>query len=155
MAAFALRLAREATGNLKATYKKRVGSRSALMEDEKFVAAFGAAKARIRKPILRFVEERSVASGIIGDICRGGVEHSVQRLRQPLGHPIYFYHQAVWRRWMQTWAGRTVLQLTLLGVLGVPCGECLSISPPHLLASTYRKSNTAQTYACKKNRWAP
>ena len=57
MAAFAFRLAREATGNMKATYKKGEGSRSALMEDEKFVAAFDAAKARIRKMNLRFVEE--------------------------------------------------------------------------------------------------
>lgn len=57
MAAFAFRLAREATGNLKATYKKGEGSRSALMEDEKFVVAFDAAKARIRKMNLRFVEE--------------------------------------------------------------------------------------------------
>lgn len=57
MAAFAFRLAREATGNLKATYKKGEGSRSALMEDEEFVTAFDAAKARIRKMNLRFVEE--------------------------------------------------------------------------------------------------
>ena len=57
MAAFAFRLAREATGNLKATYKKNEGSRSALMEDEKFVAEFGSAKARIRTMNLRFVEE--------------------------------------------------------------------------------------------------
>ena len=57
MAAFAFRLAREATGNLKATYKQGEGSRSALMEDEKFVSAFEAAKARIRKMNLRFVEE--------------------------------------------------------------------------------------------------
>lgn len=57
MAAFAFRLAREATGNLKATYKKGEGSRSALMEDEKFVAAFDASKARIRRMSLRFVEE--------------------------------------------------------------------------------------------------
>lgn len=57
MAAFAFRLAREATGNLKATYKKGEGSRAALMEDENFVAAFDAAKARIRKMSLRFVEE--------------------------------------------------------------------------------------------------
>lgn len=57
MAAFAFRLARETTGNLEATYKKGEGSRSALMEDEKFVAAFDASKARIRKMSLRFVEE--------------------------------------------------------------------------------------------------
>ena len=57
MAAFAFRLAREATGNLIATYKNGEGSRSTLMEDENFVAAFDAAKARIRKMNLRFVEE--------------------------------------------------------------------------------------------------
>ena len=56
MAALAFRLAREATGNLKATYKKGEGSQSALMEDAKFVAAFDTAKARIRKMNLRFVE---------------------------------------------------------------------------------------------------
>ncbi len=57
MAAFAFRLAREATGNMKATYKKGEGSRSALMKDEKFVVAFDSAKDRIRKMNLRFVEE--------------------------------------------------------------------------------------------------
>lgn len=57
MAAFAFRLARETTGNLKATYKKGEGSRSALMGDEKFVAAFDSAKARTRRMSLRFVEE--------------------------------------------------------------------------------------------------
>lgn len=57
MAAFAFRLAREATGNLKATYKKGVGSRAALMEDPLFVDAFSSAKERIRKMNLRFVEE--------------------------------------------------------------------------------------------------
>lgn len=57
MAALAFRLAREATGNLKATYKKGEGSRSALIEDAKFVAAFDTVKARIRKINLRFVEE--------------------------------------------------------------------------------------------------
>ena len=56
-AALAFRLAREATGNLIATYKNGEGSRSTLMEDENFVAAFDAAKARIRKMNLRFVEE--------------------------------------------------------------------------------------------------
>lgn len=57
MAAFAFRLAREATGNLKAKYKKGEGSRAALMEDAKFVAAFNSAKNRIRKMNLRFMEE--------------------------------------------------------------------------------------------------
>lgn len=57
MAAFAFRLAREATGNLKATYKKGPGSRAALMEDMKFLQAFNEAKARIRNMNVRFVEE--------------------------------------------------------------------------------------------------
>jgi len=57
MAAFAFRLAREATGNVKATYKKGKGSRAALMEDPRFVEAFDYAKARIRKMSVRFVEE--------------------------------------------------------------------------------------------------
>lgn len=57
MAAFAFRLAREATGQTRATYKKE-GSRPALMKDPAFVAAFHAAKARIRQMDVRFVEER-------------------------------------------------------------------------------------------------
>lgn len=57
MAAFAFRLAREATGYVKATYKKGEGSRSALIENKEFVAAFDSAKARIRNMDLRFVEE--------------------------------------------------------------------------------------------------
>jgi len=56
MAAFAFRLAREATGQLRATYK-REGSRSALVKDEAFQAAFVKAKARIREMAVRFVEE--------------------------------------------------------------------------------------------------
>lgn len=57
MAAFAFMLAREVTGNLVATYKKGEGSRTGLMENEAFVNAFTAAKARIRSMDLRFVEE--------------------------------------------------------------------------------------------------
>ncbi len=57
IAAFAFRLAREATGNRKATYKKGEGSRAALMENPMFVDAFSSAKERIRKMNLRFVEE--------------------------------------------------------------------------------------------------
>jgi predicted GIY-YIG superfamily endonuclease len=55
-AAFAFRLAREATGNLKATYKTE-GSRDRLIEDPEFKAAFTSAKARIRNMQLRYVEE--------------------------------------------------------------------------------------------------
>ncbi len=57
MAAFAFRLAREATGNIKATYKKGKGSRAELMKNRKFAAAFRAAKERIGKMDVRFVEE--------------------------------------------------------------------------------------------------
>lgn len=57
MAAFAFRLAREATGNLRPTYKKGAGSRSALKEEPVFREAFVSAKARIREMDLRFVAE--------------------------------------------------------------------------------------------------
>jgi hypothetical protein len=53
----AFRLAREATGRIKATYKAGDGSRKHLMEDAKFAAAFVAAKARIRGMDFRWVEE--------------------------------------------------------------------------------------------------
>lgn len=55
-AAFAFRLAREQTGNIKASYKTE-GSRAFLMQDPAFVQAFTAAKMRIREMDLRFVEE--------------------------------------------------------------------------------------------------
>lgn len=57
MAAFAFRLAREATGNLKATYKKGTGSRAALVTEENFLNAFIDAKTRISRMSVRFVEE--------------------------------------------------------------------------------------------------
>ena len=57
-AAFAFRLAREATGNLKATYKTE-GSRAHLMENPIFAKAFSDAKQRIQAMDLRFVEERN------------------------------------------------------------------------------------------------
>lgn len=55
-AAFAFRLAREATGHLKASYRPE-GSRRALMENASFAEAFRAAKARISRMAVRFVEE--------------------------------------------------------------------------------------------------
>lgn len=55
-AALAFRLAREATGNVKASYKTK-GSRSDLMADPKFNASFSRAKERIRHMDLRFVAE--------------------------------------------------------------------------------------------------
>jgi predicted GIY-YIG superfamily endonuclease len=56
-ATFAFLLAREATGNMKATYKKGNKSRSALMEDENFIEAFEHAKKRIQQMKLQFIGE--------------------------------------------------------------------------------------------------
>ena len=56
-AAFAFKLAREATGFKKATYKKGPGSRKDLALDPGFITAFSAAKARIRSMEYRWVEE--------------------------------------------------------------------------------------------------
>jgi hypothetical protein len=55
-ATFAFFLARHATGNLKASYK-REGSRKALLEDPGFGAAFTAARNRIAHMDVQFVEE--------------------------------------------------------------------------------------------------
>jgi len=55
-AVFAFRLAREQTGRLEAAYNKS-DSRPTLQADPVFAAAFAAAKVRIRKMDLRFVEE--------------------------------------------------------------------------------------------------
>ena len=57
MAAFAFKLAREATGKTTASYKAGEDSRKGLMLNLEFRAAFDAAKARIRKMDFRFVEE--------------------------------------------------------------------------------------------------
>jgi predicted GIY-YIG superfamily endonuclease len=55
-AAFAFRIARQETGQLRASYKKE-GSRAALMQDETFAAAFRAAKQRLLNMHIRYVEE--------------------------------------------------------------------------------------------------
>lgn len=55
-APFAFKLARALTGNTKAAYSTK-GSRSQLLLDETFLAAFQAAKGRIRHMNIRFVEE--------------------------------------------------------------------------------------------------
>jgi GIY-YIG catalytic domain len=55
-AAFAFKLAREATGLTNPTYQ-RIGSRDELMTRVDFVAAFQQAQARIRNMDLRYVEE--------------------------------------------------------------------------------------------------
>lgn len=56
MAAFAFRLAREATNRPRATYTPK-GSRADLMRDPAFSLAFESAKKRIRAMEVRFVEE--------------------------------------------------------------------------------------------------
>jgi hypothetical protein len=55
-AAFAFRLAREATGQLKASYKPE-GSRAHLMTQEAFKTEFDAQKARLRRMHIRVVQE--------------------------------------------------------------------------------------------------
>ena len=55
-AVFAFKLAREATGQMIATYSAK-GSRKALSADPSFDAAFSQAKTRVRNMDLRFVEE--------------------------------------------------------------------------------------------------
>lgn len=57
MAAFAFKLAREATGKTTASYKTGDGSRNGLMLNAEFLAAFKSAKERIRRMDFRFVEE--------------------------------------------------------------------------------------------------
>ena len=56
VAAFAFRIAREATGNTQASYKPE-GSRKDLVQQPAFARAFSEAKARIRTMDVRFVEE--------------------------------------------------------------------------------------------------
>ena len=73
-APFAFRLAREQTGNTKASYSIS-GSRKALLEEPVFRAAFQAAKDRIRRMDIRFVEEpdsnRQALLEIYATICVG------------------------------------------------------------------------------------
>lgn len=57
MAAFAFKLACEATGRTTASYKMGDDSRKGLMLNAEFVAAFKSAKERIREMDYRFVEE--------------------------------------------------------------------------------------------------
>ena len=56
-APFAFLLAREATGQIEASYDSGSGNRKALMQDEDFKKAFEDAKVRIRKMDFRYVEE--------------------------------------------------------------------------------------------------
>jgi hypothetical protein len=57
MAAFAFKLAREATGFLKPSYRSGDESRKGLMKNPRFITEFEKAKERIRKMDLRYVEE--------------------------------------------------------------------------------------------------
>ena len=67
-APFAFKLAREQTGNMKASYSTK-GSRGELLADPTFSAAFQAAKDRIRQMQIRFVEETdSRKAGVIGNL---------------------------------------------------------------------------------------
>jgi len=68
MAAFAFRLAREATGFTKASYKKGDESRDGLMKNQAFVKAFFEAKERIRKMDLRFVAENDQIKQVLLEI---------------------------------------------------------------------------------------
>ncbi len=67
-AAFAFKLAREATGSVKATYQKGAGSRKDLAIEPVFVAAFTAAKARIKAMEYRWVEETDPTSQCLLEI---------------------------------------------------------------------------------------
>lgn len=73
-APFAFKLAREQTGNVKATYRSQ-GSRTELLTDPAFRAAFQSAKERIRRMRIRFVEEpdsnRQALLEIYATICVG------------------------------------------------------------------------------------
>lgn len=73
-APFAFKLAREATGNTRASYSKK-GSRKELLADPVFRTAFQAAKDRIRRMDIRFVEEadsyRQALLEIYATICVG------------------------------------------------------------------------------------
>jgi len=56
-AVFAFKLARHATGNLKASYSTGAGSRKALAADPDFKRAFDEAKIRVKAMDFRWVEE--------------------------------------------------------------------------------------------------
>lgn len=75
MAAFAFRLAREATGQLKATYRAGEGSRAALAVDPVFKPAFVEAKARVRAMEFRYVEEADpVRQAVLEIYCAVALE---------------------------------------------------------------------------------
>lgn len=68
MAAFAFKLAREATGFTKRSYKAGPESRTGLMKNPVFVSAFKVAKDRIRMMDVRFVGEENQERQILLEI---------------------------------------------------------------------------------------
>ena len=67
-ATFAFLLAREQTGKKKATYQK-AGSREDLLTQPEFKSAFDAARQRIQKMDVQFVEERDPVRQALLEIC--------------------------------------------------------------------------------------
>jgi len=67
-AAFAFLLAREETGNTKATYRKE-GSRKDLLNQPAFRSAFDDARQRIRSMEVQFIEEPNPIRQAILEIC--------------------------------------------------------------------------------------
>jgi hypothetical protein len=67
-ATFAFLLAREKTGKTKASYQK-MGSRSDLLNDPEFRAAFDTARERIRNMDVQFVEEPEPIRQALLEIC--------------------------------------------------------------------------------------
>jgi hypothetical protein len=82
---FALKLAREMTGKLVASYKPGKDSVDGLMKDPEFIAAFNEAKARIRRMEFRFVgEEDQMRQMLAGDLLHRRTRHPLQRFFNPL-----------------------------------------------------------------------
>jgi len=67
-ATFAFLLAREKTDNMKATYRKE-GSRSHLLSQPAFRAAFESARARIKRMNIQFIEESDPVRQALLEIC--------------------------------------------------------------------------------------
>ena len=67
-ATFAFLLAREQTGNTRATYQKE-GSRNDLLSQPAFRSAFDSARERIRKMDVQFIEELNPIRQALFEIC--------------------------------------------------------------------------------------
>lgn len=67
-ATFAFLLARESTGNIRATYKKE-GSRNDLLSQPAFRLAFDNARERIRRMDVKFIEEIDPVRQALLEIC--------------------------------------------------------------------------------------